>query len=141
MAQIIECGNCGRSHEVDDEEVKNLTAKIECLCGAKGHILRQDLNHGWFWNCPQNPKIKPGIYCVKNGENISLNPPKTPLCPVYNKMNNRLHNLMRSSAEYDPGKMLSNMVEHKLSCLECRKRMLEFNELAKVAKEPEAKDE
>lgn len=55
-----------------------------------------------------------------------LNPLKTPRCPVYDKMNNRLHNLMRLNAKYDPANMISEMMEHRMTCPICRARMDEI---------------
>ena len=127
--QKIECGNCGRSHEVDDEEVKKLTAVIDCSCGAKGHILRQDLNHGWFWNCPRKPEDKPGIYYVDNGKNIPLNPSHTPLCPEYTTIYIECIQLNGKSGV----EAFKRLKRHRANCPVCQARKAEFDELAKNA--------
>jgi 7-cyano-7-deazaguanine synthase in queuosine biosynthesis len=72
---------------------------------------------------------------------VELNPPETPRCPVYDKMNNRLHNLMRLNVNYNPGNMLLEMAQHCSSCPVCQARKSEFDKLARNAKEPEVKNE
>ena len=69
-----------------------------------------------------------------------LNPPHTPLCPEYNN----LYATWAGTPEALKDNRivaLGAVIDHRASCPQCRKRMLEINEEAKVAKEPEVKDE
>jgi hypothetical protein len=52
-------------------------------------------------------------------------------CQVYNKMANRLHNILISGANYKPNKLILRMAEHLSLCPICKARMEEMNELSK----------
>ena len=69
-----------------------------------------------------------------------LNPPQTPLCREFNNLFAAWVGTPQA-LKSDRIMALNAVIDHRTSCPQCRKRMLEINELAKVAKEPEVKDD
>jgi hypothetical protein len=71
-----------------------------------------------------------------------LNPPKAPMCPIYNELEVHWSWYFRQPDRVNETlAIFTKMSEHRASCELCKARMEEFNELARNTTESEDANE